>query len=413
MPSKITLVCAQCKRVLPEAQFLRRTTAAALIRKHQALKAKGLDTSLSEVIEHTPAEREAAAQEAREWRLKNPGRKDADNPHVLCDYRFIGGRKEVGRTCLECRPAAPFEGDIHTTAGREIAINSGALAPTVLASRQIVEQALAKEREGVVKRQGTAALKDRVLSALRDAVSDELRSVRSKRHYLRKHPERATPLLEVALREYRAFVREVDRYLRYDMQILPGLVLQAASRQGVEVVSAEWVLPTLAMACAPLNMDKATVALKAPPARKRLPDNAAALHQRLGAALQACRAYQAQAPFYAAKFPYLGLLEPQDTGIKGIAQLVQQAIAAWGVAAKNEELDDKFKKYDRVLDPVLGTYTKQPVQGFTRRGVPRVRALLELEQDRVFLLQEMLRKSKGAPAGTVLCTPEGYTEFDD
>lgn len=405
----ITHVCIQCNRTLPEKQFLRMPTAAAILRKHERLLLKGLDVSASDVLEYTPQEREAAARAARDWRRDNPGRSNDDNPHVLCNYRAIGGRKEVGNTCLDCRPQAPFAGDLRTRVGRAHALHSGALAPTVLESRRHIEQYLAKHCKPRAP-MGTAVVRNNAVAELLSCVSAELRSVRSKIYYVRKSPDRNEDRLWYALNAYRGFVREAARFLQQDMGSLPALVWQAVHRRGTGVLSDEWVLPTIALACAPIAVGKPSAALRAKPTAGVMPDKALTLHRRLREAVLAYDRYMETGPFYPAKLPYLALRSTQDVGIRGIASLVQQSLREEGPSHDNESAPDSVKKYDRVLDVEDGVYKKVVAQGITRNGVPRLRKLLELEKDRVFLLKAFLQESTGKPTSV---RPEGYTEFDD
>lgn len=395
--SKFSHTCVKCKRTLPESEFMRMPTAAQLLRRHQDATSKGLDPSRSDVLEFSQAELADALAKSREFnrvphtkkvhgntsRDKKPVAQkhlplDQRDPHALCHYKGFGGRKEVSNTCLECRPQAPFAGDLSTSAGRAFARTSGALAPTILQSELIIEAFQKKHKEMFGKEHAVTKMRREVVEVLAQAISNELRSVRNKVYYAQRGTKGTEPELLAVLFAYRSFVQALLRFVQGDLKVLPGVMWQAVKRKGLEQVTPEWVLPLAALS----SRDELYCLIEGPLV------TAAHLHQQT-----------ALSTGIALKLPYLALGSSQEAAILGMLRVVHDALRADGLSPDR----DAVLKHQRGGDEFLGSVP-------SRQWVPRLELVVQQERQRVESFERALYRSLSK--GPIVPEPDG-AGFDE
>lgn len=363
-PPTLLKRCRRCGELKPLRRFERRLTAAQAIFNHERRRAAGTLGEDPDVLEFTDEDRAWAAEQ-------NP-------PLTLTRYKVIRGAVVASRTCLDCRPQAPFEGDVSTPDGRLNAIHSGALAPTVERSTVLVDAKRAAMRADTLdKARSTRAFvvtRKRLLTRLRKLVALELRSARNKIYYFersaaaraanskkrffgdgRKISEarravEAKPAqdaaLEKALRRYLTLVQAVHQLI-VETPHLPAVAWQLAMQYQEDRIDAKDIVPLVAMTFGTDEYDAVVGPLR-----------------------RACYAYDdfiALAPKAPPKLPWLALADVQDNGIALLhdcmERFVKEARSEHDWAAALED------------DPTLA------------KGIPKLGKLLAREQKRIAALR--------------------------
>lgn len=400
--------CKLCDRLLPEKNFMRMPTAARYVRKHEVLRSKNLDVSMSDVLEFTPEERAAAHEKSLVWAAKHSKKTtDPENPHALCTYKAISGRKEVSKTCLECKPQEPFHGDLSTTTGRVDAIMRGSLAPTLFESQKLA-RALWEKQRGPRAATGHAPLKKAIRKRLLALTSAELRSVRSKLYYLTQRPERATPELQNLLALYRSLVQAVHVYVRKGMPTIPALVWQLIVRTDLGNLSASMVLPTVALAMVQPPEVVTGTALEGlnrkqvNALRKAVADRNQQRHDLKDVVLtawvdaqRADTAYRALNLMHAASLPYLSIGMSQADPLREMGAALNKVLHTTSPhAVDNESAPKDSQKYDRVFNTTTKLYEDKLAIGVVKEGIPRQRMTIEAELQRAYECALLLKSAR-------------------
>lgn len=319
-------------------------TAAQAVKRYEAQLLAGERSEDPDVVEWSEQELAQAAADGVE----------------LGRYKRIYPRKYQSKVCLDCKPQAPFEGDLSTPQGRLNAERLGVLGSNRADAREFLAKKMERDRKATKARIANStpmARKRRLLlSALRVVVAKETRSARDKTRYAVTRNNVQIPHLLECVHAYEHLLRHIHGFLFTDMGPVPAPVWQLALRVPAKDLNPQTLLlPLLAMSIEDLSFQPVSEALA------QLQVN----YER----------YLGQNPPNAVRFPLLALVDSQAESIEGVFNRLFEHVL----------LDGQVRG-------VKGALLRGARDDVVEHGVPHLEKTLLREAERVKAMRKLIRR---------------------